>query len=170
MWNQLHMSLARRSLALSFIIQMVIVILIISYAFYAITAAQSKQFEKQLEDKAALFATILGANIDKILGDNFVAFAYLQDEVVRVAKKENRISALEIYSPRRIILASMNQQSQWQTANPTFHIKIDEVTQSKEARSIIQIDQGQELVIHFLPILTSTQKRGVRNYDDYNTV
>ena len=143
----------QKNLATSFAIQVILILIFISLAFYVITKAQSKRLEKQLLDKAQLYSAILESNIDKLLGDNVTAFKALQSKVMSFAKTDAGVQMVQIIAPEKIILASTDQQRLWKSIQSTYENTVADVVSKKEARSILQIDQGFELVIHFLPIL-----------------
>jgi len=144
-------------LAVNFTFQMIAVIAVISFGFYILTTQQTKEMKKGIFDKAELYSSILGANLDKIIQDNQVAYNDLQLATRRIAETNTNIKELHLISKNKTILASSSLTMNWEGVGEKYRSLLEEVIDKGTAKSIPQKGMGHDEVIHFMPINDTTQ-------------
>jgi signal transduction histidine kinase len=142
----------RNKLAVKLTIQMIAVVVIIASTFYFIIYMQTREMEKRIFDKANLFSLILGANLDKIVGDNLIAYNQLQEATSVIAKDEEVVEEIKVIAPEYIILSSSLGEGIWEPVQAQYLDVVKEVVSTNQSKSIVKTALGKEQVIHFMPI------------------
>jgi len=149
----------KKKLALSFILQMGIGVVVIFLGFYFLVNIQTREMEKRIFDKAQLFSLILGANLDKIVGDNLRAYRELQEATYLVRKTKKEVEELRIISPELIIISSSTPEKIWQPLEKEYIYTVKEVINKETSLSLIKSTPYKEWVIHFLPLFKGSPRK-----------
>lgn len=145
----------RNKLALNLIFQIIIVVAVISAGFTVLSTMQTKEMQKRIFDKAELYSFILGANLDKIIADNLMAYNQLQKATIKTVQSQDRVEELRVITKEHVIVASSMKSNLWEPIEEIYRSIADEVIRTGQAKSIPRPGMGKEIVVHFLPIIVS---------------
>jgi len=142
----------KNKLAFNLAVQIIAAVLIISSGFYVFANIQAASIKKRIYDKASLFSAILGANLDKIVGDNLKSCRELQEATELIAKTSANIEEVAVIAPNHIVIASSKNEGIWTSSGEDYASVIQGVIDTLQPRSVTKVTLGKELVVHFDPI------------------
>ena len=142
----------KNKLALNLTFWLLLGVTIVSSGFYFVINMQTKDMQKRFFDKTRLFSSILGANLDKIVGDNLLAYRELQEATSLVKKTRKEIEEVRIIAPELTILSASSAKRVWRPIKEEYRHIVNDVIRKKEPKSIVKTAPDKEEVIHFMPL------------------
>jgi len=146
---------SKSNLAFNLLLWMTAGVLIVSIGFYFLVNLQTREIKGRIFDKAKLFSLILGANLDKIVGDNLNAYRELSEAAYFIKRTHKEVEVLRVILPELLIISSSNKKEVYTPLKEEYRYSVKKVIKEKKPVSTSKKISDKELVFHYLPLFTA---------------